>query len=51
MIKQDIEGEVAYVVWKAKSKTHNFHIGTDTFIVKNGKIVVQTFAGHITELK
>ena len=26
----------------------NHHLGTDTFVVRGGKIVHQTFAAHIT---
>ena len=35
------EGEVGYVVWTMNAGPAAIH-GTDTFIVKNGKIVVQT---------
>jgi ketosteroid isomerase-like protein len=41
MIRQDIEGEVAYILWKAEPFVP---LGTDTFVVRNGKIMVQTFA-------
>ena len=41
MIQQDAEGEVAYLFWKAEPFVS---LGTDTFIVRNGKIVVQTYA-------
>jgi ketosteroid isomerase-like protein len=47
LINQSIEGEVAYVVWSASSPKYNFPIGTDTFVIKNDKIVVQTFAAKI----
>jgi ketosteroid isomerase-like protein len=36
-----IEGEVAYMTW---SLSPAVPMGTDTFIVRNGKIVVQTVA-------
>jgi ketosteroid isomerase-like protein len=49
LIQQLIEGEVAYVVWKAESEKFKFHIGTDTLFVKNGKIETQTFAAHVDE--
>lgn len=45
MVQQDVEGELAYIVWKSGSAAP---LGTDTFIVRNGKIVVQTFAAHMT---
>ena len=44
-IHQYVYGEIAYIVWKAESPFYNVPYGTDTFIVKNGKIVQQTFAG------
>jgi ketosteroid isomerase-like protein len=41
------EGEVAYIVWSAETPTMRVPIGTDTFVVRSGKIVVHTFAAHI----
>jgi ketosteroid isomerase-like protein len=41
LIRQDVDGEVAYLVWKAEPY---ITMGTDTFVVRNGKIMVQTFA-------
>lgn len=43
LIRQEIHGEVAYIVWK----NDKIALGTDTFIVKNGKIMTQTFAAHV----
>ena len=40
------EGEVAYIVWSAETPTARIPIGTDTFVVRSGKIVVHTFAAH-----
>jgi ketosteroid isomerase-like protein len=42
-----VEGEVAYIVWHAKCASADILFGTDTFIVKDGKIAVQTFAAKI----
>ena len=39
------EGELTYIVWHAKTPTLNVTLGSDTFIIKNGKITQQTFAG------
>ncbi|MBT3943746.1 MAG: nuclear transport factor 2 family protein [Chloroflexi bacterium] len=47
LIDQSIEGEVGYVAWSGSSEKYDFPIGTDTFVVKNDKIVVQTFAAKI----
>jgi ketosteroid isomerase-like protein len=48
LLQQEVDGDTAYIVWKAESADNLFEIGTDTFIVQNGKIVTQTFAGKIT---
>lgn len=48
LLQQEVDGDTAYIVWKAESADNVFEIGTDTFIVQNGKIVTQTFAGKIT---
>jgi len=47
MLRQEIHGDVAYIIWKAETPTLNVALGTDTFVVQNGKISVQTFAGHM----
>jgi ketosteroid isomerase-like protein len=38
-----VEGEFAYITWSAGDEVP---LGTDTFVVRNGKIVSQTFAMH-----
>ena len=40
MIRQDVEGGVAYIIWKAEPF---IPLATDTFVVRNGKIMNQTF--------
>ena len=44
MLRQDIDGEIAYLLWSAGDIVP---LGTDTFIVRDGKIVVQTFAAYM----
>ena len=44
MVRQDAEGEVEYVLWKAGPFVP---LGTDTFIVRDGKIITQTFAAYM----
>jgi hypothetical protein len=41
LIRQDIEGEVAYLLWKAEPF---IPLATDTFVVRDGKILAQSFA-------
>jgi ketosteroid isomerase-like protein len=40
VVRQDIYGEVAYMIWKAEPFVA---LATDTFVVRGGKIVAQTF--------
>ena len=47
MIRQDVQGDVAFIVWKASSEKFTFHLATDTFVIIDGKIATQTFAAHI----
>lgn len=44
MHRQETLGDVAYIVWSVENQVA---LGTDTFIVHDGKIVQQTFAMHI----
>ncbi len=50
MIKQIIDGEIAYIVWTLESEQVKVILGTDTFVIRDGKILTQTFAVH-TEAK
>ena len=45
---QSVEGDYGYILWTAETADNVYALGTDTFIVQNGKIVVQSFAGKIT---
>lgn len=42
------EADVAYIRWTAETADNTFELGTDTFVVRDGKIVVQTFACKAT---
>jgi ketosteroid isomerase-like protein len=48
MAQQIVDGNMAYIVWSAETADNVYELGTDTFVVRNGKIVQQTFAGKIT---
>jgi hypothetical protein len=41
MHRQEIVGDVAYILWEAKPW---FRFATDTFVFRNGKILFQTFS-------
>jgi hypothetical protein len=45
--RQEVRGQTAYIVWSAESKNYRFPLGTDTFVMKDGKIIAQTFAAKI----
>lgn len=45
----EINGEVAYIVWHGSTATHHIPLGTDTFVLRDGKIAMQTFAAHMVE--
>lgn len=47
MGRVEVEGEIAFIVWEASSERFEVPFGTDTFVVRDGKIVVQTFAAHV----
>src|SRR5262245_12773151 len=40
-----VDGDLAYITWSAGDAVP---LGTDTFVVRNGKIVAQTFAMYST---
>ena len=47
MKQQFIEGDYAYILWTAETADNVYELGTDTFVVREGKIVIQSFAGRI----
>jgi ketosteroid isomerase-like protein len=48
MKQQFAEGDYAYILWTAETADNVYELGTDTFVVRDGKIVAQSFAGKIT---
>jgi hypothetical protein len=44
---QSIEGDYAYILWTAETADNSYDLATDTFVVKNGKIVAQSFAAKV----
>ncbi len=44
---QSIIGEYAYILWTAETAENKYDLVTDTFVVKEGKIVAQSFAAKI----
>ena len=48
MKQQSVEGDHAYILWAAETAENVYEMATDTFLVRDGKIVVQSFAGKIS---
>jgi ketosteroid isomerase-like protein len=48
MEQQSVEGDYAYILWTAETADNVYEVGTDTFVVQNGKIVAQSYTGKIT---
>lgn len=42
--QQVVEGEIAYIAWSAETADNVYELGTDTFLIRDGKIVTQTVA-------
>jgi ketosteroid isomerase-like protein len=42
-----VEGDHAYLLWAAETADNVYELGTDTFVVRDGRITVQSFAGSI----
>jgi len=47
MRQQRVEGEYAYILWDAETAANSYEAATDTFVVRDGKIVAQSFAAKI----
>ena len=48
MKQQFVEGDYAYILWTAETADNLYELGTDTFVVRDGKIVAQSFTPKIT---
>jgi ketosteroid isomerase-like protein len=45
---QSVEGDYAYILWTAQTAENVYELATDTFVMRDGKIVAQSFAAKIT---
>lgn len=43
-----VEGDYSYALWSAETADNVYEVGTDTLVVRDGKIVAQSFAAKIT---
>ena len=48
MHERRTEGEYVYILWSAETADNSYEAATDTFVVRDGKIVAQSFAAKIT---
>jgi ketosteroid isomerase-like protein len=48
MRQRHIQGDYAYILWSAETADNSYEAATDTFVVRDGKIVAQSFAAKIT---
>ena len=46
--EQFVDGDYAYIVWTAETADNVYELGTDTLIVRDGKIVAQSYTGKVT---
>jgi len=47
MNRQFVKGDYAYILWTAETADNVYELGTDTFVVRDGKIVAQSFTCKI----
>ena len=48
MQERSADGDYVYILWGAESADNSYELATDTFVVRNGKIVAQSFAAKVT---
>jgi ketosteroid isomerase-like protein len=47
MQQRSVEGDHAYIIWSAETAENSYEFATDTFVMRDGKIAVQSFAAKI----
>jgi len=47
MQQESVEGEYAYILWSAETAENMYEMATDTFVVRDGKIVAQSYTSKI----
>jgi hypothetical protein len=47
MKHQSVVDEYAYILWTAETAENRYDLATDTFVVREGKIIAQSFAAKI----
>ncbi len=44
-----VEEDIAFITWSAETADNFYELGTDTFLIRDGKIATQTFAARTTK--
>lgn len=47
MERYAVEGEHGYIVWNAETADNLYEMATDTFVVREGRIVAQSFTASV----
>jgi hypothetical protein len=50
MRQQFVDGDHACILWDGETAENVYELGTDMFVVRDGKIVAQSFTGRIRVL-
>ena len=48
MKQPSVEGDYADIFWTAETADNVYEVGSDTFVVREGKIVAQSLAAKLT---
>jgi len=43
-----VDGDCAFILWDAETSDNRYENATDTFVVRDGKIVAQTYAATVS---
>ncbi len=46
IVREEIRGDVAFILWTAETPNYRYPLATDTFVIRNGKIVTQTYVAN-----
>ena len=49
MDRTEVVGDIAYILWHSTNEGADILLGSDTFVIRDGKIAVQTLAALIKE--
>jgi ketosteroid isomerase-like protein len=48
LLGRHVHGDYAYITWTAETPQNQYHLGSDTFVVRNDQIVMQSSALSVT---